>query len=1196
MSDFPAEYVISETEELETIAVEMVLDDDNNDLAKVSSKEFKKKRFLFELKVILVSLFVGVLLLVAATTSATLLSGSKTNLDTLNDSSQKSVHIIVNRLASKATESVATGINDFTTTPLLILGTAAERLKEIEWNEQDVYDRDILSVILSIVESYQKHPKLDGTVSSYITYLPQASSDYLHLAGMATPNGWAGGAESFLWGESTPFSDPSFKLMMHPRNSSSIATWRSPNPITMFNKWTVTSKTWFSYPLQRPTNQLHKVTWAPVFFQDCIMKLVQPMVQPIMYKNGGGVRYLLVFDVEIEYFSRFLRAQVTGISSNTKASIVESKSGREIAHSLSNYNPCIFRLPLASASVDPHIRHSIKLIQSQTTWSNADGYEENSVVNCPRGCRAEYSPPAKKITECGFYRGGRGNGVIAERDIVLADGVGDTDGDATADGDATTADGGDGTVGDADGGDANTGDTADGGDNYGDATKGDGGSSSTSPIVGPLSEAIMIRASKLSDAFGLDWTTVIIIPRTDFYFEIEKAQDDAQDRMNEITWISMGVVVGVLLGAGAAILLVTGRIAQPILNLKDEMARVAVMELGNIDRPSPSSIKEINSMQSSFQAMVGHLVALRAFLPESVLTTGIEQPPDGNVGIVFTDIVSSTVLWDRAPAAMNVCLEIHNSEIRKLISKYGGYEVKTIGDAFFITFQEVTDAAKFGLGIHERFVDSEWDPELGLPPISEKDTKNLIWNGIVIRVGVTYGEVISERNPLTGRGDYRGTPVNLGARLESAAKHGCVCMDGETFRLISRNMKGLQSIKDTRTKLKGLSGSYDLFQVSEQRLSGRLVDNPVANDGTRKTAVALKAYEQPEMKIGSRMSAGSRITTTPNVKTDLVIKHSEVSIAVIRIKNSEENFFSSLNTVIRACGEATVQTNGSIEHVHNTSVVVSWNASKGSMNHRTSCLLFAQQVQPKIQHLATIGVCSSSAMHGVVGSQRQKFYTVVGLSLQLAESMAEYAYGLQCFILQAELKNETRSCNLVSKFLIPIDRWRLGNSTVTVSVVCTTKVGNYQNSEHVQEEDLKLKSYVTSFDEMMEGGPMVVPPYLSGVTKEIVESNFMTMTTTGASEGFRIRASCLSHLPRVTSLQKEFGVAPVNVMTRCVSPLASPLTVGTILPGGMLSPASGSKSPPPIPMAMRNVRLDVPKIVHQGSNESLTSRESNFGR
>ena len=72
-------------------------------------------------------------------------------------------------------------------------------------------------------------------------------------------------------------------------------------------------------------------------------------------------------------------------------------------------------------------------------------------------------------------------------------------------------------------------------------------------------------------------------------------------------------------------------------------------------------------------------------------------PPEGKVTLVFTDVQSSTELWEREPAAMQQALELHNGLLRRIMLRFCGYEVKTEGDAFMVAFRHTMDALNWCL-------------------------------------------------------------------------------------------------------------------------------------------------------------------------------------------------------------------------------------------------------------------------------------------------------------------------------------------------------------------------------------------------------------------------------------------------------------------------------------------------------------------
>jgi adenylate cyclase len=91
------------------------------------------------------------------------------------------------------------------------------------------------------------------------------------------------------------------------------------------------------------------------------------------------------------------------------------------------------------------------------------------------------------------------------------------------------------------------------------------------------------------------------------------------------------------------------------------------------------------------------------------------DPPTGTLALVFTDIKNSTLLWESNPVAMRAAIKVHNTIMRRALRNIGGYEVKTEGDAFMVTFKNAEDALKWCLTIQVQLLDADWPQEVGIP-------------------------------------------------------------------------------------------------------------------------------------------------------------------------------------------------------------------------------------------------------------------------------------------------------------------------------------------------------------------------------------------------------------------------------------------------------------------------------------------------
>jgi class 3 adenylate cyclase len=70
----------------------------------------------------------------------------------------------------------------------------------------------------------------------------------------------------------------------------------------------------------------------------------------------------------------------------------------------------------------------------------------------------------------------------------------------------------------------------------------------------------------------------------------------------------------------------------------------------------------------------------------------ISELPSGTVTFLFTDVESSTRLWDERPEAMRASMARHDAILREAVERHGGHVVKTTGDGVHAVFSAARDA------------------------------------------------------------------------------------------------------------------------------------------------------------------------------------------------------------------------------------------------------------------------------------------------------------------------------------------------------------------------------------------------------------------------------------------------------------------------------------------------------------------------
>ncbi|KAI8060952.1 hypothetical protein BC940DRAFT_337222 [Gongronella butleri] len=221
-------------------------------------------------------------------------------------------------------------------------------------------------------------------------------------------------------------------------------------------------------------------------------------------------------------------------------------------------------------------------------------------------------------------------------------------------------------------------------------------------------------------------------------------------------------------------------------------------------------------------------------------------PPINQVALVFTDIKSSTFLWETQPDNMRAAIKIHDAIMRRTLRQVGGYEVKTEGDAFMVCFQHITAALLWCFTVQLQLMDADWpagilDTEDGRE--IEKDNV-IIYRGLSVRMGIHWGLPVFERNPITNRMDYFGPVVNKASRICAAADGGQICVSSDVVAAL-RNLPGMDAdqngiITFDENTVRASSTSMPILRDQQQlkRLGFHIMEL-----GERR----LKGLETPEM-------------------------------------------------------------------------------------------------------------------------------------------------------------------------------------------------------------------------------------------------------------------------------------------------------------------------------------------------------------
>jgi adenylate cyclase len=160
--------------------------------------------------------------------------------------------------------------------------------------------------------------------------------------------------------------------------------------------------------------------------------------------------------------------------------------------------------------------------------------------------------------------------------------------------------------------------------------------------------------------------------------------------------------------------------------------------------------------------------------------------------IMFTDMVGYSALSQSDESQALQVLERHNRLLRPFFSRFGGKEIKTIGDSFLVEFESALDATNCATKIQEYLHDYN---------LSSQDD----WK-IKLRIGIHLGDVVHQDN------DILGDAVNIASRIQPLAEPEGVCISEQVYYQIrSKTDYAFEQLE--QTELKNIKFPTNIYKI-----------------------------------------------------------------------------------------------------------------------------------------------------------------------------------------------------------------------------------------------------------------------------------------------------------------------------------------------------------------------------------------------
>ncbi|MBI4934542.1 MAG: adenylate/guanylate cyclase domain-containing protein [Actinobacteria bacterium] len=198
---------------------------------------------------------------------------------------------------------------------------------------------------------------------------------------------------------------------------------------------------------------------------------------------------------------------------------------------------------------------------------------------------------------------------------------------------------------------------------------------------------------------------------------------------------------------------------------------------------------------------------------------------------LFTDIESSTRMWDQYPDAMLDALDLHDQVLVQAVSDAGGDVIRHTGDGIIAVFRGAATAVRAALAAQRGLGQTEW------PDVEP----------LRVRMGIHSGDVL-----LRG-GEHHGWALNFTSRLHALAHGGQVVVSGAAMSEVGRDgLPGVEFIDLGLHHLRDVAEPIRVYGVTGVGVLEHF-------DGLRDTARRATSVPRPRTSFIGRAADVDRV-------------------------------------------------------------------------------------------------------------------------------------------------------------------------------------------------------------------------------------------------------------------------------------------------------------------------------------------------